>query len=593
MLTDLGTRGEILGSPHYLSPEQAVSSAGAVPQSDLYAMGVILYRCFTGALPFDAADPLDVALLQMSQTPSPPSEINPAVNPALEKVILKALEKEPENRYASGLALADALDAALQQKADSAPPPAAVPTKLKSAPLPAIPVAPAASPPTGAVAAPDSIVSRMSKEMEESPKKSLAAAKVLAPPAKEKSKMPLYAGIIAALLLIVALGVFFTRGKNNEEAPTRPVQLAAGETAAPQKTPTLPPTNTLPAANAKDKVTPSIVAPTAAALSGAATPTETPDASPTPTFSPTATPTIAPTFTPLPSSTPTLLPESVPLTATATLTPPPYRLAFTKWDGGKHSIWTVNLDGSQKTWVSDYAASPAWTADGERIVFLGETGINSQPRTPPDGSEGVWRMTPDGLYFRQLLEDGVARSLTISVDGVIAFDSKRGADYAIYFADGEGRELPVQIPGETPSWSPDGGWLVAKSCRPDCGLWLTRRDGSGAAQLTFNGGDGLPAWSPDGDKIAFSRPADGGLDIFTVNLDGGNLLQLTTAAGNDTLPVWTPDSQQIVFRSARNGVWQIYVMNSDGSDQRLLIPDNVGGNDDWAVDRMSIKKDEG
>ncbi|HHJ06542.1 MAG TPA: hypothetical protein ENK24_03480, partial [Anaerolineae bacterium] len=169
----------------------------------------------------------------------------------------------------------------------------------------------------------------------------------------------------------------------------------------------------------------------------------------------------------------------------------------------------------------------------------------------------------------------------------------RGADYAIYFADGEGRELPVQIPGETPSWSPDGGWLVAKSCRPDCGLWLTRRDGSGAAQLTFNGGDGLPAWSPDGDKIAFSRPADGGLDIFTVNLDGGNLLQLTTAAGNDTLPVWTPDSQQIVFRSARNGVWQIYVMNSDGSDQRLLIPDNVGGNDDWAVDRMSIKKDEG
>jgi Tol biopolymer transport system component len=79
-----------------------------------------------------------------------------------------------------------------------------------------------------------------------------------------------------------------------------------------------------------------------------------------------------------------------------------------------------------------------------------------------------------------------------------------------------------------------------------------------------------------------------GADLRNANLDGSNLLQLTTAAGNDTLPVWTPDSRQIVFRSTRNGVWQIYVMNSDGSDQHPLIPDNVGGNDDWAVDRMSV-----
>ncbi|HEY85538.1 MAG TPA: hypothetical protein G4N96_10565, partial [Chloroflexi bacterium] len=49
-----------------------------------------------------------------------------------------------------------------------------------------------------------------------------------------------------------------------------------------------------------------------------------------------------------------------------------------------------------------------------------------------------------------------------------------------------------------------------------------------------------------------------------------------------------------VFRSTRNGFWQIYAMNSDGSDQHLVIPDDVGGNDEWAVDRMSMTeiKDE-
>jgi eukaryotic-like serine/threonine-protein kinase len=66
LLTQLGTRGEIFGSPHYIAPEQAISSAGVVPQTDLYALGVMLYEMLTGVVPFDAEQPLDISMKHMS-----------------------------------------------------------------------------------------------------------------------------------------------------------------------------------------------------------------------------------------------------------------------------------------------------------------------------------------------------------------------------------------------------------------------------------------------------------------------------------------------------------------------------------------------
>ena len=100
----------------------------------------------------------------------------------------------------------------------------------------------------------------------------------------------------------------------------------------------------------------------------------------------------------------------------------------------------------------------------------------------------------------------------------------------------------------------------------------------------------MPAWSGDGETIAFSRGAS--TDSFVVDVDCWEVEQLTDAPGQNTLPAWTPDSQQIVFRTTRNGRWQIFVMNADGSDQRLIV-DYAPVSADWAFDRMSVAEPNG
>lgn len=114
LMVEVGTRGEIFGSPHYIAPEQAISSAKAVPQSDLYSIGVILFEMFTGNVPFKAAEPLDIARLHMSEPPPAPRQLRPEISPQLEAVILRALAKSPEERYPNGAALVKALERSLK-----------------------------------------------------------------------------------------------------------------------------------------------------------------------------------------------------------------------------------------------------------------------------------------------------------------------------------------------------------------------------------------------------------------------------------------------------------------------------------------------
>jgi serine/threonine-protein kinase len=111
--SDMTETGSIMGTAQYLSPEQAQGQPVS-PRSDLYSIGVMLYELLTGKVPFDAESPVTIALKHVSEPPVPPSQLNPAVSPALDAVVLRALEKEPERRFAD----ADEFAAALLEARD-------------------------------------------------------------------------------------------------------------------------------------------------------------------------------------------------------------------------------------------------------------------------------------------------------------------------------------------------------------------------------------------------------------------------------------------------------------------------------------------
>lgn len=90
----------VLGTAHYISPEQAQGKE-LTAASDIYSLGVVMYEAATGVLPFDGPDAVSVAMKQVNDLPTPPSQIKPDIDPALESIIMRALEKDPHARFAT------------------------------------------------------------------------------------------------------------------------------------------------------------------------------------------------------------------------------------------------------------------------------------------------------------------------------------------------------------------------------------------------------------------------------------------------------------------------------------------------------------
>ncbi|MFC2037277.1 serine/threonine-protein kinase, partial [Chloroflexota bacterium] len=121
--TQLTRTGIIMGTPEYMAPEQAEGQP-LDHRADLYALGVVLYQMLTGRAPFRGTTPHATLHAVIYEPPPPPRQINPGLPPAVEKVLLKALAKRPEDRFQRGAEMAAALQSTLHgapRKAATAP----------------------------------------------------------------------------------------------------------------------------------------------------------------------------------------------------------------------------------------------------------------------------------------------------------------------------------------------------------------------------------------------------------------------------------------------------------------------------------------
>ncbi len=276
--------GALIGTPSYMSPEQAMGQPGD-KRSDIYSLGILLFQMATGKLPFDADTPVAVVLKHVNGQVPLPATFNPDVPQSLQTVILRALSKEPENRFQDAREMAEAL-----RRIDFSAPAATAPI-VKPVPTPVPPTVVTARPAlqTDALPVPNAVAAT-------------------AAPIKKRRWLWVVA-VLLILLMAVGAAAVFLPDLGLLPGLGRATEVAVAATEAPSSTPvpaTAVPTNTpLPSdtpdtvATIQVAVAQTATAQTAAEIEETVTPTNVPSRTANPTKSATATavPTNTPTAT--------------------------------------------------------------------------------------------------------------------------------------------------------------------------------------------------------------------------------------------------------------------------------------------------------
>lgn len=274
--TGVTRSGILIGTPEYMAPEQIMGQP-ADRRTDVYAFGVVVYQLLTGQVPFPRTTPPAIFHAHVYESPPPPRVLRPELSPATEAVVLKALAKQPEQRYAQAGLLANDFAAAVGGRAPTGAVAAAAVAAASPGPRPATP--------------PPSPIPRRT---------GTPPPTTTSPAPPRRSRLPLLILLTMAALVLVGVALVWALGQGKSAVTDGGIAAA--------------PTLLVPASPSQPTATLVVVMPTA---------TQPPAVMPEPTHTPLATPTDPPTRTPIATTPPPATPTSPPPTTPPQPTSPP------------------------------------------------------------------------------------------------------------------------------------------------------------------------------------------------------------------------------------------------------------------------------
>ncbi len=266
---------------------------------------------------------------------------------------------------------------------------------------------------------------------------------------------------------------------------------------------------------------------------------------------------------------------------------PTDQIAFDSPRGGNTDIFLLDAGRSmlaRLTRDDTLDFSPAWSPSGQQLAYISLSPQRLESRLIVMNWDGSQRRAIASVHLNGIVNSALAWS----PDGSqIAYTTSDGSGtQGVYLVDLEG-SAPYRVTESrgnvfSPTWSPGGRLAFAWSPVANTEIYVfspqlieTRDshtpDPSPQRITSSYYTDTAPAWSPDGEWIAFVSDRAGSSDVYLMRPDGNALHALTDTSDLDTNPAWSPDSSRLAFVSNRDGARTLYIMNADGSSvQRLL-----------------------
>lgn len=258
----------------------------------------------------------------------------------------------------------------------------------------------------------------------------------------------------------------------------------------------------------------------------------------------------------------------------------------------------MNPDGTDVRRLTNNPAGDegaVWSPDGSKIVFKSNRNKSNNTTTDYD----LYLMDADGTNVTAITDfhPSHERGLSFSPDGSkISFSSSKDGNFEIYTINITGTNLTRLTSNNnsdtTTHWSPDGKW-IAFSCdrgsdKDICKVEVANPTNEIIMTANSTADEAIPAWKPDGSKMAFRKGPNTNFDLWLMNPDGSNPARLTNNPENEMGPAWSPDGAKIAFSTNRHGNSEIYIMNADGSNQTRITSTSANEDDvDWGINQES------